>query len=109
MIEPVDLLEEMLGVDSANTSMGGPGEQAMAEAWIVSSIYDKHAGQFFLPRRQWNIAHMCAGLVAVLAFLLFGEVPDKWVWLGAAVIFSSTLYIAHREAAASRRAKRDES
>jgi drug/metabolite transporter (DMT)-like permease len=43
--------------------------------------------------------------VAVLAFLFLGEVPDKWVWLGAAVIFSSTLYIAHREAAASRRAQ----
>jgi len=42
--------------------------------------------------------------IAVAAFLVFGERPDQWVWLGAAVIFGSTLYIAHREAAASRRA-----
>ncbi len=41
--------------------------------------------------------------VAVLAYLVFGEVPDKWVWIGAAVIFGSTLYIAHREHAAHRR------
>jgi drug/metabolite transporter (DMT)-like permease len=40
---------------------------------------------------------------AFFAYLMFGEVPDKWVWLGAAVIFSSTLYIAHREAVVARR------
>ena len=44
--------------------------------------------------------------IAVLAYLLFGEQPDEWVWLGAAVIFGSTLYIAHREAAVARRAAR---
>lgn len=43
--------------------------------------------------------------VAVFAYLMFGEIPDKWVWLGAAIIFSSTLYIAHREAVAGRRAR----
>lgn len=31
MIDPVDLLEELLHVDSANPSMGGPGELEMAE------------------------------------------------------------------------------
>ena len=41
--------------------------------------------------------------VAILAYFLLGEVPDKWVWLGAAVIFGSTLYVAHREHAAHRR------
>ena len=43
-------------------------------------------------------------VVAVFAFLLFGEVPDRWVWVGAAVIFSSTLYIARREAILARAA-----
>jgi len=41
--------------------------------------------------------------VAFFAYLMFGEVPDRWVWLGAAVIFGSTLYIAHREAVVARR------
>lgn len=45
-------------------------------------------------------------VVAVFAYALFGEVPDEWVWLGAAIIFSSTLYIAHREAAIARDAAR---
>jgi drug/metabolite transporter (DMT)-like permease len=36
--------------------------------------------------------------VAVIAFFLFGEIPDLWTWLGAAVIAASAIYIAHREA-----------
>lgn len=35
--------------------------------------------------------------IAVAAFAFFGEVPDLWTWVGAAVIFTSTVYIAHRE------------
>lgn len=31
-------------------------------------------------------------------FWIFGDVPDEWTALGAAVIVGSTLYIAHREA-----------
>jgi drug/metabolite transporter (DMT)-like permease len=37
-------------------------------------------------------------VVAVIAYLAFGEVPDLWVWLGGAVIAASGLYIVHREA-----------
>ena len=44
--------------------------------------------------------------VAFFAYMMFGETPDQWVWLGAAVIFGSTLYIAHREALVARRAAR---
>lgn len=34
---------------------------------------------------------------AALAFVLFGEIPTMWTWIGASVIFLSTLYLAHRE------------
>jgi drug/metabolite transporter (DMT)-like permease len=37
-------------------------------------------------------------IVALIAFLAFGEVPNAWVWIGAAVIAASSIYIAHREA-----------
>ncbi|NNF77218.1 MAG: EamA family transporter [Rhizobiales bacterium] len=30
-------------------------------------------------------------------FLLFGEIIDVWTWVGAAIIFSSSIYIARRE------------
>lgn len=41
--------------------------------------------------------------VAVLGYLIFGEVPDVWVWIGAVVIFAASLSIAHRENAAARK------
>lgn len=34
---------------------------------------------------------------AAFGFALFGEVPDEFVWVGAAIIFASTYYIARRE------------
>jgi drug/metabolite transporter (DMT)-like permease len=37
-------------------------------------------------------------MVALLAFLAFGEVPDLWTWVGGAVIVGATIYIARREA-----------
>ena len=35
--------------------------------------------------------------VAAIGFLLFGEAPDLWTWVGAAVIAASAVYIARRE------------
>ncbi|UUX47985.1 DMT family transporter [Nisaea acidiphila] len=46
-------------------------------------------------------------LIAVMGFLLFGEGPTLWVWLGGAVIFCSTAYISHREAVMARRKARE--
>lgn len=38
----------------------------------------------------------------VLAWMVFGEWPDIWIWLGGAIIFASTAYITRREALARR-------
>ena len=35
---------------------------------------------------------------AFAAWLIFAELPDRWTWVGAAVIFGSTTYVARREA-----------
>jgi drug/metabolite transporter (DMT)-like permease len=35
---------------------------------------------------------------AAIAYVAFGEAPDAWTWIGAAVIFAATAYIARREA-----------
>lgn len=40
--------------------------------------------------------------VAILGLAFFDERPDIWMWIGAAVIFGATLYIAHREAVVAR-------
>jgi S-adenosylmethionine uptake transporter len=39
---------------------------------------------------------------ALMGFLIFGEIPTIWVWIGGAVIASAAAYIAHREASTSR-------
>jgi len=36
-------------------------------------------------------------VIALVGYILFSEVPDSWTWVGAAVIFASTVYITHRE------------
>lgn len=40
--------------------------------------------------------------VAVLAWLLFGETPDRYTALGAAIVIGASLYIARREASLAR-------
>jgi drug/metabolite transporter (DMT)-like permease len=42
---------------------------------------------------------------AVIAFLLFGEVPSIYVPIGGAIIVAAVLYISHREAVRARTAK----
>jgi drug/metabolite transporter (DMT)-like permease len=39
---------------------------------------------------------------ALLGFFFFAALPDGWVWLGGAIIFGSSIYIAHRESRAHR-------
>ncbi|WP_119421198.1 DMT family transporter [Desertibaculum subflavum] len=34
---------------------------------------------------------------AALGFVIFGDLPDLWTWIGAGIIVASGLYIAHRE------------
>ena len=44
---------------------------------------------------------------ALMGFLVFGEVPTIWVWIGGAVIASAAAYIAHREASAAPAERKD--
>jgi drug/metabolite transporter (DMT)-like permease len=44
--------------------------------------------------------------VALIAWMLFGELADIWTWVGAGIIAGSSIYIARREAAVAREAKR---
>lgn len=39
---------------------------------------------------------------AIIGYVFFAEVPEIWVWVGGTVIFSSTVYIAYREAHAAK-------
>jgi drug/metabolite transporter (DMT)-like permease len=46
---------------------------------------------------------------ALPAYLVFSEIPDLWTWMGAAVIFGSSLGVTRSEAGAFRRLKRRDS
>jgi drug/metabolite transporter (DMT)-like permease len=43
-------------------------------------------------------------IIAIAAWLIFGEIAEVWVWVGALVVFISGLYISHREAQLRRQA-----
>lgn len=43
-------------------------------------------------------------LIAVLAWIFFGQSTDVWTWVGGAVICASTYYVSYREGAARRSA-----
>lgn len=49
------------------------------------------------------ISFMQLPVVAIAAFLLFGEELDRWTVIGAGIIFTANAYIAHREAQLARR------
>ena len=39
-------------------------------AWLVSSVFDKHAARFFLGRERWNAIHLIMGVLALAAGFL---------------------------------------
>jgi drug/metabolite transporter (DMT)-like permease len=43
---------------------------------------------------------------SLLGYFLFSQVPEVLVWIGGAVIFSSTIYLAYREAVVSRHTRK---
>jgi drug/metabolite transporter (DMT)-like permease len=40
--------------------------------------------------------------VALIGYLYFSEIPDKWTWIGGGIIAAATIYIARREARLAR-------
>lgn len=42
-------------------------------------------------------------LAAVIGWMAFSEAPDLWVYVGGAIIFVASIYVAHREAVVRRR------
>ena len=48
-------------------------------------------GQEILVRISWDLLW-----AALIGWLVFAEFPDIWTWLGGAVIFAASLYLARR-------------
>ncbi|MBL8990594.1 MAG: Flp pilus assembly complex ATPase component TadA [Phycisphaerae bacterium] len=55
-------------------------------AWIISTVYDKHAARFFLPRERWNLVHLCFGAVALAAAFFLPLVGEVAFWVAVPVM-----------------------
>jgi drug/metabolite transporter (DMT)-like permease len=83
--------------------------------WIVLSGFLGHHRAHVLDARAGErrrlvltpISFFQVLVVGVLGWLLFDEAVDRWTVTGAAIIFISNAYIAHREARTARRAVTD--
>ena len=53
-------------------------------------------------QRQPHCASIQQHLEAALGFVAFGEVPDRWTWIGGGLIVGRTAYIGWREAMLAR-------
>lgn len=77
--------------------LGGLGVVATAAHLCINRAYGKSDASFIAPFGFTQIP-----FVAVLGFALYGEMPDGWSVLGAALIIGSGVYTAHREAKMTR-------
>jgi drug/metabolite transporter (DMT)-like permease len=68
-------------------AMGASGQSAMIRAYTLAEA------TAIGPLDYLRLLY-----AAALGYLVFGEVPDLWMWAGAGIIIASTLYIARREA-----------
>ena len=80
--------------------------QPMDWLWFVALGLFASMGQMSMVR-AFSSADISAVLpfdffrlifAAIFGYLFFTEEPDMWTWVGAAIIFSATLYTARREA-----------
>lgn len=88
-----------------------------AEGWLwggLSGLFGTAAHWFWTRALRAGdasaltpISFLQLPVVAVLAWWLFDETPDRWTLAGSLVIFASTAYIARREALLARRVLRD--
>jgi drug/metabolite transporter (DMT)-like permease len=44
-------------------------------------------------------------IAAIVGFLMFGDVPDIWIWVGGGVIAGAAIYLAKKESAAAKTTK----
>ncbi len=70
---------------------------AMASHIAITRAYTKADASAILPLDYARLP-----FIAGLAFLIFGEVPELWTWVGAGVIAASAIYIARRETQVAR-------
>ncbi len=67
-------------------ALGGAGQLAFAQALRIGETH------VVTPMDFLRLV-----FISVLGFLVFGQVPDMFVWIGGVMIFSAVAFIAYRE------------
>ncbi len=76
MTDPLNVPTLLLGVDASGSILMSFWKPVLpliilgGWAWVVASVYDKHAARFFLAREKWNIFHLVMGTLALAAAFL---------------------------------------
>lgn len=78
----------------------GIGASAVLAHMLLTRAYTKADASAIIPFDYTRLP-----FIAVGAYLVFGEEPDLWTWVGAAIIAGSSIYIARREAIVARERK----
>lgn len=60
--------------------------------WLLIKAYQQATTSALAPYPYLQMVWMVG-----LGYLVFGQLPDRWILLGAAIIVASGLYIVHRE------------
>ncbi len=66
--------------------------------YLLTLAYQKGPAAVIAP---FSYTHLIGA--TIFGYILFDDFPDRWTWIGAAIIMGSGLYIAHRERLSSRR------
>lgn len=102
LMTPLSLVPALFDWHWPDPSMWGLlallGLLAMLAHLALATAYGKADASAVMP-----FDYMRLPFVALLAYAYYGEVADLWTWVGAAIIASSAIYIAHREAKVSGR------
>ncbi len=80
--------------------MAGMGVMAGVGHYFVTIAYSQAPAAVIAP---FNYLQLIGA--ALLGYILFGDLPDFWSWVGAGVIVCSGLYIGHRERIRHQQAK----
>jgi drug/metabolite transporter (DMT)-like permease len=74
------------------TLFAGMGVMAGVGHYFLTIAYSQAPAAVVAP---FNYVQLVGA--ALLGYLVFGDIPDAWSWVGAGVIVASGLYIGHRE------------
>lgn len=89
----------------ATLSLGWKPVDAQAALWIVAAgVFNGTAHFCMIEALRSGEASLLAPIrytallwAALFGFLIWGEVPDVWLWAGAAVVVASSLYMIRHE------------